>query len=87
MHASPLTARAAAPRVVVIGGGFGGATAAKYVRRFDDGIEVAAGSDPNDPQSTPTPPPVPGPGPGAGLWLALALVAWGRRALRRRSRR
>lgn len=27
-------------RVVVIGGGFGGATAAKYVRRFDPGIQV-----------------------------------------------
>lgn len=33
-------ARAAAPRAVVIGGGFGGATAAKYLRRFDAGIEV-----------------------------------------------
>ncbi len=28
------------PRVVVIGGGFGGATAAKYLRRFDAGIDV-----------------------------------------------
>jgi sulfide dehydrogenase [flavocytochrome c] flavoprotein subunit len=28
------------PQVVVIGGGFGGATAAKYLRRFDPGIEV-----------------------------------------------
>jgi sulfide dehydrogenase [flavocytochrome c] flavoprotein subunit len=28
------------PRVVVIGGGWGGATAARYVRQFDPGIEV-----------------------------------------------
>jgi sulfide dehydrogenase [flavocytochrome c] flavoprotein chain len=28
------------PRVVVIGGGWGGATAAKYVRLFDPGVEV-----------------------------------------------
>jgi NADPH-dependent 2,4-dienoyl-CoA reductase/sulfur reductase-like enzyme len=28
------------PRVVVIGGGWGGATAAKYVRRLDPGVEV-----------------------------------------------
>jgi sulfide dehydrogenase [flavocytochrome c] flavoprotein subunit len=28
------------PRVVVVGGGFGGATCAKYVRRADPGIEV-----------------------------------------------
>ena len=27
-------------RVVIIGGGFGGATCAKYLRRFDPGIEV-----------------------------------------------
>lgn len=38
--ASPFVARAASPKVVVIGGGFGGATAAKYVRRFDKGISV-----------------------------------------------
>lgn len=31
---------AAKARVVVIGGGFGGATAAKYIRRADPGIEV-----------------------------------------------
>jgi sulfide dehydrogenase [flavocytochrome c] flavoprotein subunit len=31
---------AAKPRVVVIGGGFGGATAAKYVRKMDPNIEV-----------------------------------------------
>ena len=30
----------AAPKVVIVGGGFGGATAAKYLRRFDAGIEV-----------------------------------------------
>jgi NADPH-dependent 2,4-dienoyl-CoA reductase/sulfur reductase-like enzyme len=30
----------AGPRVVVIGGGWGGATAAKYVRRLDPGVEV-----------------------------------------------
>src|SRR5260370_4826061 len=28
------------PRVVVIGGGWGGATAAKYVRLLDPGVEV-----------------------------------------------
>ena len=38
--ASPFVARAASPQVVVIGGGFGGATAAKYVRRFDKDVEV-----------------------------------------------
>ena len=31
---------AAAPRVVIIGGGFGGATAARYIKRFDNGINV-----------------------------------------------
>jgi len=36
----PSIGRAAAAKVVVIGGGFGGATAAKYVRRFDSSIEV-----------------------------------------------
>jgi sulfite dehydrogenase len=30
----------ARPRVVVIGGGFGGATAAKYIRRWDSNIDV-----------------------------------------------
>ncbi len=30
----------AAPHVVVIGGGFGGATAAKYIRKLDPGIKV-----------------------------------------------
>lgn len=33
-------ASAGAPRVVVIGGGFGGATCAKYLRRFDANINV-----------------------------------------------
>ncbi len=36
----PSIARAARGRVVVIGGGFGGATCAKYLRRADPGIEV-----------------------------------------------
>ncbi len=35
-----IPARAASGRVVVIGGGFGGATAAKYIRRLDPGIQV-----------------------------------------------
>ncbi len=35
-----LPARAASGRVVVIGGGFGGATAAKYIRKADPGIQV-----------------------------------------------
>jgi sulfide dehydrogenase [flavocytochrome c] flavoprotein subunit len=33
-------ARAAAPRVVVVGGGFGGASCARYVNLLDPGIEV-----------------------------------------------
>lgn len=36
----PATARAAKDRVVVIGGGFGGATCAKYLRRLNPGLEV-----------------------------------------------
>ena len=36
----PALSRAATGRVVVIGGGFGGATCAKYLRRADPGIEV-----------------------------------------------
>jgi len=36
----PMVARAKAGSVVVIGGGFGGATAAKYLKRFDAGIDV-----------------------------------------------
>jgi NADPH-dependent 2,4-dienoyl-CoA reductase/sulfur reductase-like enzyme len=35
-----LTRAAGAPRVVVIGGGFGGATAARFLRRANPGIEV-----------------------------------------------
>jgi sulfide dehydrogenase [flavocytochrome c] flavoprotein subunit len=38
--AMPGIARAAAPRVVVIGGGPAGATAAKYLKRFDPAVEV-----------------------------------------------
>jgi sulfide dehydrogenase [flavocytochrome c] flavoprotein subunit len=34
------SAQAASARVVVIGGGFGGATAAKYVKRFDSSVSV-----------------------------------------------
>ncbi len=40
VSALPLSACQGAPRVVVIGGGFGGATAAKYVKMFDPGIDV-----------------------------------------------
>ncbi len=36
----PLRAGGAAPKVVVVGGGFGGATAAKYVKRLDPTIDV-----------------------------------------------
>ena len=36
----PALSRAATGRVVMIGGGFGGATCAKYLRRADPGIEV-----------------------------------------------
>ena len=36
----PLIGCGANPKVVVIGGGFGGATAAKYVKWFDAGIDV-----------------------------------------------
>ncbi|MDH3242841.1 MAG: NAD(P)/FAD-dependent oxidoreductase [Alphaproteobacteria bacterium] len=35
-----IPARAASGRVVVVGGGFGGATTAKYLRRLDPGIQV-----------------------------------------------
>jgi sulfide dehydrogenase [flavocytochrome c] flavoprotein chain len=38
--AAPFVARGANARVAVVGGGFGGATAAKYLRRFDSGLEV-----------------------------------------------
>ena len=35
-----LRARAANPHVVVVGGGFGGATCAKYLRRYDSTIDI-----------------------------------------------
>jgi sulfide dehydrogenase [flavocytochrome c] flavoprotein subunit len=38
--ANVIPARAASGRVVVIGGGFGGATTAKYIRKMDPGIQV-----------------------------------------------
>ncbi|MEK9723791.1 MAG: NAD(P)/FAD-dependent oxidoreductase [Rhodospirillaceae bacterium] len=38
--AAPGIVRAAGARVVVIGGGFGGATAAKYLKRFDASLDV-----------------------------------------------
>src|ERR1019366_925411 len=39
--AMPFVARAQAKgRVVVVGGGFGGATAARFARRFDPALEV-----------------------------------------------
>ncbi len=37
---APNIARGAAGKVVVVGGGFGGATAAKYLRRFDPTLDV-----------------------------------------------
>ncbi|MGB0126378.1 MAG: FAD-dependent oxidoreductase [Rhodocyclaceae bacterium] len=36
----PLCGRAAGKRVVVVGGGVGGATAAKYLRLFDPSIDI-----------------------------------------------
>jgi len=54
---------------------------------FDDGTETGAGSDPNDPESTPAPPQVPLL-PGAALpalFAALALTPRALRWLRRRS--
>jgi sulfide dehydrogenase [flavocytochrome c] flavoprotein subunit len=38
--ANIIPARAANGRVVVVGGGFGGATTAKYIRRMDPGVQV-----------------------------------------------
>jgi len=38
--ATPTVGKQAAPRVVIIGGGFGGATAARYIKRFDNDINV-----------------------------------------------
>jgi len=35
-----LRARAANPHVVVVGGGFGGATCTKYLRRYDNAIDI-----------------------------------------------
>lgn len=40
VFAAPSIVNAASARVVVIGGGFGGATAAKYLKRFDPSIDV-----------------------------------------------
>jgi NADPH-dependent 2,4-dienoyl-CoA reductase/sulfur reductase-like enzyme len=37
---APSIVRGAAGRVVVVGGGFGGATAAKYLKRFDPALDV-----------------------------------------------
>jgi hypothetical protein len=54
---------------------------------FDDGTETGAGSDPNDPESTPGPPQVPLlPGTALpALFAALALMPRALRSLRRRS--
>ncbi len=41
MLARPMLAQRAAPRVVVIGGGFGGATAARTLKRLDPALEVS----------------------------------------------
>ncbi|MFO1037334.1 MAG: NAD(P)/FAD-dependent oxidoreductase [Geminicoccaceae bacterium] len=38
--AAPRIARGAAPRAVIVGGGFGGATAARYLRRLDPSLDV-----------------------------------------------
>jgi sulfide dehydrogenase [flavocytochrome c] flavoprotein subunit len=38
--AGGLSACTSGPRVVVIGGGFGGATAAKYIKRYDPSVDV-----------------------------------------------
>jgi hypothetical protein len=54
---------------------------------FDDGVEVAAGSDPNDPSSTPDspePPSVPALGPLAALLLVGGLLLARGRSLRQR---
>ncbi|MEE2663867.1 MAG: hypothetical protein VX681_07085 [Myxococcota bacterium] len=51
---------------------------------FDDGVEVLAGSDPNDPASTPPPPNVPLLGPIPALLLASGLLLGARHNLRRR---
>jgi len=51
---------------------------------FDDDVEVLAGTDPNNPLSTPNPPPVPALGPIAGLLLGGGLMLAGGLRLRRR---
>jgi len=51
---------------------------------FDDGVEVLAGSDPNDPASTPPPPNVPLLGPIPTMILASGLLLGACRSLRRR---
>lgn len=48
----------------------------------EDGLEVASGSDPNDPGSLPLPPPVPLGGAGSLILLLAALTAMARFALR-----
>ena len=40
MSAFPAIAKASAGRVVIVGGGFGGATAARYIKRFNPNIKV-----------------------------------------------
>ena len=40
ISAFPAIANSAAGRVVIVGGGFGGATAARYVKRFNPDIKV-----------------------------------------------
>jgi hypothetical protein len=52
---------------------------------FNDGVEVAAGSNPNDPASVP--PAVPSLSRGQGLALGALLFAFARHALRRRPHR
>jgi hypothetical protein len=52
---------------------------------FDDGVEVAAGSDPNDPLSTPLPPKIPGLGALAGTLLGVLLALAAAVGLKRRS--
>jgi DNA-binding beta-propeller fold protein YncE len=52
---------------------------------FDDGVEVAAGSDPNNPLNTPDPPKIPGLGAPAALLLGGVLLLAGGLRLRRRT--
>ena len=44
---APMKAAAPKARVVVVGGGYGGATAARYIRMLDPSIEVTL-IEPND---------------------------------------